>query len=114
MSRPLRLIECNRCASPILVGVDDGGFEVRADLVPMTRLGELHAIAEGLESWRLDADRKAWRTDEYRLRSDAPFPSDHRIAAHVCGHPIPAAWAAPIPDHIAITHQPHNPEEPPF
>jgi hypothetical protein len=97
MSRPLRLIECNRCRSPILIGLDDIGLEVHADLIPLTRLGELHAIASGLTSWRLDADRKAWRTDEYRLRSDAPFPSDHRIAAHSCGRPPPPEWIAPPP-----------------
>ena len=109
MSRPVRLIECNRCHAAILTGTDDYHLDVRADLIPLSRGGELQAMASGLTCWRIDADRKAWRTDEYRVRADCPFPSDHRVCSHVCGVPPPQAWLAPIPDAIVITHQP-NPE----
>ena len=111
MSRPARWEECNRCQIPILTGTDDYSLPVKAEAVPLTRAGEIHALAAGLDCWRIDADRKLWRTDSFRIMSDAPLPGDHRIAAHVCGQPFPAAWAV-IPDHIVITRQPDPTGEP--
>lgn len=105
MSRPAKLSECNRCRMPILTGHDDYGLEVRAGVICLTRSGEVQAVAAGLTCWRIDYERRLWRVNRWRVLADAPLPSDYRIAAHVCGQPIPPEWAAP-PDHIAITYQP--------
>ena len=95
MSRPVRLTECNRCHLPILTGTDDYAGEIRADLIPLTRHGEIQATIAGQTCWRIDADRKAWRTDQWRILTDKPLPGDHRITTHACGQPTPTSWAAP-------------------
>ena len=112
MSRPVRLVECQRCSAPILTGVDDFALDVLADPIPLTRMGEIWAMASGRTCWRIDYERRAWRTDRFRIRSDCPFPGDHRVSSHVCGVPPPSAWLAPIPDAIVITHQPDPNGEP--
>ncbi len=97
MPRPVKLEECNRCHEAILTGVDDYRLDIRANLIPLTRDGEIHAMVAGLDCWRIDGDRRAWRTDQWRIRTDCPLPGDHRVAAHVCGVPPPDEWLAPPP-----------------
>ena len=111
MSRSVSLIECNRCHLPILTGHDDYAAPVSADLIPLTRASEIRAMSMGLNCWRIDAERKAWRTDRWRIASDCPMPLDHRVAEHRCGQPIPADWAAPV---ATVTRQPLDPDNPPF
>jgi hypothetical protein len=105
------LATCQKCRLTVLAALCEA-VETRCEPTPLTREGELHAAASGRATYRLDGDRRLWRNDQWRILSDAPFPQDHRLAAHVCGQPIPAEWAAPIPDHIRITHQPTHKGEP--
>lgn len=82
--RPAILTTCRTCAAPIITGIDDYAMPVAADLFPLDRDDEIRAMAAGRDCWRLDHDRRLWLTDQWRILSDRPFPSDHRIAAHQC------------------------------
>lgn len=95
------LSQCRRCQI-LTVSALCEGIEVVCDLAPLTRIGELQAAAAGRQTYRLDADRRLWRNDQYRIRADAPLPGDHRLIAHDCEHPTPAQWhAEPDPDQEA-------------
>lgn len=97
LSRPAKLTECNRCRTPILTGHDDCGLDVRATAVCLTRHGEIQAMVSGLDCWRLDAERRLWHTNQWRIADDAPLPGDIRVAAHICHRPLPGDWLAPPP-----------------
>lgn len=108
---------CRTCGQPIHATTDDVGIAVAIDPAALTPTGECLAVLSGRATFEQVAATKrygaeTWIRTSFAIGTDARHGTLH--AAHVCGHPIPAAWAAPIPDHIAITHQPHNPEEPPF
>jgi hypothetical protein len=72
-------------------------LEVTCELLPLSREGEIAAAIAGRKTYRLDADRRLWRNDQWRISRDAPMPGDHRLVAHVCDRPVPAAWRAPEP-----------------
>lgn len=95
--RPAKLAECPRCATPILTGRDDHGLDVTAVAACLTRHGEIQAAIAGLACWRIDTERRMWRTDRWRITADAPMPGDSRITTHRCDQPLPASWLAPIP-----------------
>jgi len=103
LSRPAKLTECNRCRTPILTGHDDCGLDVRATAVCLTRHGEIQAMVSGLDCWRLDAERRLWHTNRWRIADDIPLPGDIRVAAHICDRPLPGDWLAP----------PSPPDDPP-
>ena len=92
------LSQCRHCKIPTVNALCDG-LEVVCELVPLSRAGELQAAAAGRQTYRLDADRRLWRNDQYRIRADAPLPGDHRLIAHDCSSPTPDAWQyAPDPN----------------
>lgn len=91
------LSQCRHCKIPTVNALCDG-LEVVCELVPLTRRGELEAAAAGRRTYRMDSDRRLWRNDQYRIRTDAPLPGDHRLIAHDCANPTPDGWqAAPDP-----------------
>ena len=95
------LATCSTCRQPILTGVDDIALTAIAEPIPLTRDGEIQAMATGRDCWRLDHDKRLWRTDTWRIASDRPFPTDHRVTTHLCHQPIPTTWtteARPTPE----------------
>jgi hypothetical protein len=93
--RPATLTTCRTCHHPILTGTDDYALTTIADPIPLTRNGEILAALTGRTCWRLDHEKRLWRTDQWRILSDTPLPGDHRLTAHHCGHPIPTTWTTP-------------------
>lgn len=87
--------ECRNCTAPTISALADDAREAVCDLAPLTRAGELLAALDGRTVYRLDRDRKLWRTDRWRIGADSPLPGDHRLASHVCGRPVPADWIQP-------------------
>lgn len=108
MSRAAILTTCNRCHAPIVTGIDDYRIQARADLVPLTRHGEIQAAIAGRDTWRIDADRRLWRTDRWRIHTDAPMPGDHRLTSHLCGQPIPADWVEAVQPVLILDTDPNG------
>lgn len=102
------------CGHPVHITTDDIGIAVAIDPAALTPTGECLAVLSGRATFEQVAATKrygaeTWVRTSFAIGTDARHGTLH--AAHVCGHPIPAGWAAPIPPKPAAN--PH-PEEPPF
>lgn len=86
--------ELCRCGAATLAGADADACALQAvvDPRPLTRSGELLAVAAGRVTYEIDAGNRLHRRDRWSIRS---APSRPVLAEHRCYHPIPGDWIAP-------------------
>lgn len=103
-----------RCGADIHTDWDDHGIPATIDPTALTVYGECMAVLAGRRTFDVIPASKRHPAEVWRRTRHLIGKRVHGTlhAAHVCGQPIPAAWAAP-PDHIVITHQP-DPDVCPF
>lgn len=99
MSEPIRrtarLTRC-RCGEHILVGLDGDrcALTARADVYPLSNLGEVEALRSGRWTYRLWSKTLNHR-DQWDIRGTAANDTTV-LAEHRCGERPPASWCRPI------------------
>lgn len=99
---------CGTCGAAMFIGpdADTAALQARVNTHPVTRTGELIAIAIGHRTYERDHQHHLHHRDRWAIRS--PAKGTVHIDHH-CGQPVPTAWRQPTTTHTTTT-----PEEPPF
>ena len=109
-TRAVTICCCEKCAAPILVGLDADvcALLVRVDPTPLDEIGEAIALVTNRATYDLAKGPKRkelWPREPQHIRAPRRHPV---LPAHKCGQPLPAA----TDNSAAQKGQPHA--RPPF
>lgn len=100
-----RIVTHRTCGIPTLAGFDDhvAALDAWCDLGQLTAEGELRALLDGRQTYRLWNGRELRRRDRWNIPGHPPTQRAPVFAEHRCHHPIPATWCMPPTSHNTPT-----------
>jgi hypothetical protein len=119
-SRKAKPRRCRTCNAVVVIGLDADmcAFEVHADPVPLSQLGEALAVATGRRTVSFCQSAGAYLleqrwVEDIKARPAGTGTREDVLAEHRCREPVPDLWSAPTSfKHLAAASS--QPSAPPF